>query len=66
MVEYLTDLSFIKDYDTLLKEKNIGKIGHPYKVPDALIMYLARLRPIFNIPFRTLEGMLRSLVIVNK
>ncbi|WP_276929993.1 transposase, partial [Ferroplasma acidiphilum] len=63
-VEYLTDLSFIKDYDTLLEEKNSGKIGHPYKVPDALIMYLARLRSIFNIPFRTLEGMLRSLAII--
>ena len=63
-VEYLTDLSFIKDYDTLLEEKNNGKIGHPYKVPDALIMYLARLRSIFNIPFRTLEGMLRSLAII--
>ncbi|ARD84752.1 transposase IS4 family protein [Ferroplasma acidiphilum] len=63
-IEYLTDLSFIKDYDTLLEEKNSGKIGHPYKVPDALIMYLARLRSIFNIPFRTLEGMLRSLAII--
>ena len=63
-VEYLTDLSFIKDYDTLLEEKNNGKIGHPYKVPDALIMYLARLRSIFNVPFRSLEGMLRSLAII--
>ena len=63
-VEYLTDLSFIKDYDTLLEEKNSGKIGHPYKVPDALIMYLARLRSIFNVPFRSLEGMLRSLAII--
>ncbi|AGO61916.1 IS5 family transposase [Ferroplasma acidarmanus] len=63
-VEYLTDLSFIKDYDTLLEEKNSGKIGHPYKVPDALIMYLARLRSIFNVPFRSLEGILRSLAII--
>ncbi|ARD84362.1 transposase IS4 family protein [Ferroplasma acidiphilum] len=63
-IQYLTDLSFIKDYDTLLEEKNNGKIGHPYKVPDALIMYLARLRSIFNIPFRSLEGMLRSLAII--
>ena len=47
-----------------MEEKNNGKIGHPYKVPDALIMYLARLRSIFNIPFRTLEGMLRSLAII--
>ena len=63
-IEYLTDLSFIKDYDTLLEEKNSGKIGHPYKVPDALIMYLARLRSIFNVPFRSLEGMLSSLAII--
>ncbi len=41
-VEYITDLSFIKDCDGLLEEKNNGKIGHPYKVPDTLIMYLAR------------------------
>ena len=63
-IEYLTDLSFIKDNDRLLEENNNGKIGHPYKVPDALIMYLARLRSIFNIPFRSLEGMLRSLAII--
>ena len=63
-IEYITDLSFIKDYDGLLEENNNGKIGHPYKVPDALIMYLARLRSIFNIPFRTLEGILRSLAII--
>ena len=63
-IEYLADLSFIKDNDRLLEEKNNGKIGHPYKVPDALIMYLARLRSIFSIPFRSLEGMLRSLAII--
>ena len=63
-VEYLTDLSFIRDYDTLLEENNNGKIGHPYKVPDALIMYLARLRSVFNVPFRSLEGMLRYLAII--
>ena len=63
-IEYLTDLSFIKDYDTLLEENNSGKIGHPYKVPDALIIYLARLRSIFSIPFRSLEGVLRSLAII--
>ena len=63
-IEYLADLSFIRDYDSLLEENNNGKIGHPYKVPDALIMYLARLRSIFNVPFRSLEGMLRSLAII--
>jgi hypothetical protein len=63
-IEYLTDLSFIRDYDTLLEENNNGKIGHLYKVPDTLIMYLARLRSIFNVPFRSLEGMLRSLAII--
>ena len=63
-IEYLTDLSFIKDNDRLLEEKNNGKIGHPYKVPDALIIYLARLRSIFSIPFRSLEGVLRSLAII--
>ena len=47
-----------------MKEKNNGKIGHPYKVSDALIMYLARLRSIFNIHFRSLEVMLRSLAII--
>ena len=63
-IEYLADLSFIKDNDRLLEEKNNGKIGHPYKVPDALIIYLARLRSIFSIPFRSLEGVLRSLAII--
>ena len=63
-IEYLIDLSFIKDYDGLLEENNWDKIGHPYKVLDALIMYLARLRSIFNVLFRILEGMLRSLAII--
>ncbi|WP_048074018.1 hypothetical protein [Ferroplasma acidarmanus] len=30
-IEYLADLSFIRDYDSLLEENNNGKIGHPYK-----------------------------------
>ena len=37
--EYVTGRKYIN-----MEENNNGKIGHPYKVPDALIMYLARLR----------------------
>ncbi len=62
-IEYVNDLSFIKDYDILLNENN-NKIGTPYKIPDALILYLARLRLLYNIPFRSLEGLLRSLSII--
>lgn len=65
-IEYITDLSFINNYYDLLKENNNKKIGHPYKVPDALIIYLSRLRSIYNIPFRSLEGILRSLAIITK
>ncbi len=50
------DPSFLMDRKTLLEENNRGKRGHPYTTPNAFITFLAKLRTVYNIPFRSLEG----------
>ena len=54
--EDLMDPSFLMDRKTLLEENNRGKRGHPYTTPNAFITFLAKLRTVYNIPFRSLEG----------
>jgi hypothetical protein len=58
-IEDLMDPSFLMDWKTLLEENNRGKRGHPYRTPNAFITFLAKLRTVYNIPFRSLEGIAR-------
>ena len=53
------DPSFLMDWRELLKENNHGKRGHPYRTPNAFITFLAKLRAIYNVLFRSLEGIAR-------
>ena len=53
------DPSFLMDWKTLLEENNRGKRGHPYTTPNAFITFLAKLRAVYNVPFRSLEGIAR-------
>ena len=43
----------------LLKENNDCKRGHPYRTPSAFITFLAKLRAMYSISFRSLEGIAR-------
>ena len=58
-IEDLMDPSFLMDWKVLLKENNHGKRRHPYKTPNAFITFLAKLRAIYNVPFRSLEAIAR-------
>ena len=43
--------------------RNENKSGHPYKYPKSFILFLLRLKSLFNIDYRTLEGITRKLVV---
>ena len=58
-IEDLLDPSFLMDWKMLLDENNHGKRGHPFTTPDAFITFLAKLRAVYSIPFRSLEGIAR-------
>jgi len=58
-IEDILDPSFLMDWNILLKENNHGKRGRPFKIPNAFITFLARIRAVFNVPFRSLEGIAR-------
>ena len=55
-VKDLMDPSFLMDWKVLLKENNEGKRGHPYRTPRTFIIFLAKLRGMYSILFRSLEG----------
>ena len=47
------------DWKVLLKEKNEGLRGPPYRTPSAFITFLTKLRAMYSIPFRSIEGIAR-------
>jgi hypothetical protein len=42
-------------------ENNYKKKGRPFKVPEIVIFYLAKIRAKFNIPFRQLEVLMKNI-----
>jgi transposase, IS4 family len=58
-IEDLMDPSFLMNWRNLLADNNRGKRGHPYRTPNAFITFLAKLRAMYSIPFRSLEGIAR-------
>ena len=58
-IEDLMDPSFLMNWRDLVADNNRGKRGHPYKTPNAFITFLAKLRALYNVPFRSLEGIAR-------
>ena len=50
----------LKSWRILLDEINRGKRGRPFKVPQAFILFLAKIRAMFSVPFRTLESLARA------
>ena len=53
--------SFLMNGKALLKKGNGGKRYHPYRTLSAFITFLAKLRTIYSIPFRSLDGIERIL-----
>ncbi len=58
--EILFDLNFVNTMEEELKEMNKGKKGRPYKFPNSLFRFLAKLYPLFQ-NYRLLEGLCRKL-----
>jgi len=44
-----------------LERENNGKIGRPYEYPMEFFIYLAKIRSLWNFPFRVLEAWVRGL-----
>ena len=55
----ILDLRDIENYMNDLRKQNSKKNGRPFILPDKIIEILARIRAVFNAPFRSLESYLR-------
>jgi len=55
----LLDTNSLSKCKNSLEEENKCKRGRPFKVPDALINFLAKIRSNYSIPFRSPESILR-------
>ena len=62
--EFLLDIDFLKkNFKRELRELNRGKGGRPFKYPNSFILFFLRLKCVFKIDYRTLEGIARKLVV---
>jgi hypothetical protein len=61
--EYLLDLNFVEGWDEELACMNAGKAGARFKFPTTLIE-LQAIWHAHRVPFRTIEGMTRDLVVL--
>lgn len=59
--DLLIDTSFLKKWEESLKLGNEGKVGHPYEYPQEFFVFLSKIRSLWNVPFRELEGFVRKL-----
>jgi len=54
-------LDFIDSWNEELSKMNYCKRGHPFEYPESLIRFLAVIYYVMRVPYRALEGILRSL-----
>jgi hypothetical protein len=54
-------LKQFNNWKELLMENNYNKKGRPYKVPEIVILHLAKIRVKFNITFRQLEVLMKNI-----
>jgi IS5 family transposase len=60
-IEVLMDTSFLNSWDGSLERENDGKVGHPFEYPEEFFVFLAKIRSLWNVPFRELDGFVRKL-----
>ena len=51
----------IKDQPDVLKQLHSYEVGRPFRLPDSIVEIFARIRSVFNAPFRILESLLRKI-----
>lgn len=61
--EFLLDFDIFYDWAEDLKSINEDKKGRPFEYPDSFILFFLRLKCMFKIDYRTLEGIARKLVV---
>ncbi len=59
--EIFLSLEFIDSWNEELASMNDNKRGRPYKFPESMILFLAVVYHAMRVPYRALEGILRSL-----
>ena len=57
-MENLLDLRAIENIKEDLAKQNRHKVGRPFILPDRMVEIFARIRSVFNAPFRILESLL--------
>ena len=60
-MENLLDLRAIENIKEDLAKQNRNKVGRPFRLPDSIVEIFARIRSVFNAPFRILESLLRKM-----
>ncbi len=60
--EFLLDFGNFENWQEELKRINENKPGRPYQYPDSFMLFFLRLKSLFKIDYRTLEGMSRKLI----
>ncbi|MEM3861552.1 MAG: hypothetical protein QW203_03595 [Thermoplasmatales archaeon] len=50
------DTSFLNSWNDDLKRENDRKVGHTYEYPQEFFIFLSKVRELWNVPFRELEG----------
>ena len=60
-MENLLDFSAIENIKEDLAKQNRNKVGRPFRLPDRIVEIFARIRSVFNAPFRILESILRKI-----
>lgn len=60
-IDILLDTSFLDSWNDDVERENDGKVGHPYEYPQEFFVFLSKVREMWNVPFRELEGFVRKL-----
>ena len=62
--ELLFDMKIFKNWNNELLAMNEGKVGAPYRYPDSFIYFLIRLKSIFQMDYRSMQGIGNKLIIM--
>ncbi|MEM4068108.1 MAG: hypothetical protein QXV17_14750 [Candidatus Micrarchaeaceae archaeon] len=55
------DTSFLNSWNDDVKKENDRKVGHLYEYPQEFFIFLSKVRELWNVLFRELEGFVKKL-----
>ena len=61
--EILLDFDIFKEWEEEISQLNKNKVGAPYQYPDSFILFLLRLKIMFQIDYRSLQGIENKLIV---